>query len=117
MIVPDIILRDQTCLVFCFLGCVVKFQAREANSWPRSASSNPGDRVCVLFVILSLFSFPFPSYFLNFSSFAFTFIKLVKPVRHHTNCLKKYITIKIKYLLMTWLVQTNKGGAKRRGKA
>ena len=30
MIVPDIVLRDRTCLVFYFLGCVVKFQAREA---------------------------------------------------------------------------------------
>ena len=28
----DIIFRDQTGLVFCFLGCVVKFLAREANS-------------------------------------------------------------------------------------
>ena len=69
MIVPDIIFRDQTCLVFCFLGCVVKFQAREANSWPRSASSNPGSRVCVLFVSLSFFlSFLFLPTFNIFSS-------------------------------------------------
>ena len=61
VIVPDIIFRGRTCLVFCFLGCVVKFQAREANSWPRSASSNPGNRVCVLFVFLSFsLSFSFP---------------------------------------------------------
>ena len=62
-IVPDIIFRDRPCLVFCFLGYVVKFQAREANTWPRSTSSNPGNRVCVLFVFLSFFSFSFPSYF------------------------------------------------------
>ena len=39
MIVPDIIFRDRTCLVFCFLGCVVKFQAREANSWRRKKTT------------------------------------------------------------------------------
>ena len=59
VIVPGIIFRDRTCLVFCFLGCVVKFQAREANSWPRSARSNRGNRVCVLFVFLSSFLFLF----------------------------------------------------------
>ena len=53
MIVPDITFRDRTCFVFCILGCVVNFQVSEANSWPRSASSNPGNRVCVLFVFLS----------------------------------------------------------------
>ena len=80
----------------CF-GCVVKFQAREANSWPRSARSNPGNRVCVLFFFLSFFlSFLFLFYLL-LAFFSFTFMKLVKPVRHHTNCLK---------ILMTWLVQT-----------
>ena len=71
MIVPDIIFRDRTCLVFCFLGCV-KFQAREANSWPRSASSNPGSRVCVLFAFLS-FLFLFLPTFSIFFSFTFTF--------------------------------------------
>ena len=30
LIVRDIIFRYRTCLVFCFLGCVVKFQTREA---------------------------------------------------------------------------------------
>ena len=50
MIVPDITFKDRTCFVFCILGCVVNFQVSEANSWPRSASSNPGNRVCVLFV-------------------------------------------------------------------
>ena len=63
VIVPDIIFRDRTCLVFWCLGYLVKFQAREANSWPRSASLNPGNRVCLLFVFLSFFSFSFPSYF------------------------------------------------------
>ena len=61
MIVRNVIFRDRRYLVSCFLGCVVKFQAREANSWPRSASSNPGNRVCVLF------SFSFPSTFSIFS--------------------------------------------------
>ena len=35
----DIIFRDRWYLVFCFLGRVVKFQARKANSWWRSTSS------------------------------------------------------------------------------
>ena len=41
----DIIFRDEKDLVFCFLGCVhvVKFLAREANSWRKRASSNPGN--------------------------------------------------------------------------
>ena len=45
-----IIFRDRTTLAFCFLGCVGKFQAREANSWPRSVSS-----LCVLFVFFFFF--------------------------------------------------------------
>ena len=68
MIVPDITFRDRMCFVFCFLGCVVKFQAREANSWPRSASSNPGNRVCVLFVFLSFLFLSLPT-FSSFSPF------------------------------------------------
>ena len=84
MIVPGITFRDRTCFVFCILSCVVNFQVREAKSWPRRASSNPGNRFCVLFVFLS-----------------FLF---------HTNCSKKCT-------LITWLVQTNKGGAKKREKA
>ena len=52
----DIIFRDETDLVFCFLGCVVTFPARESNSWRRRASSHPGNWVCVFF------SFFFPSY-------------------------------------------------------
>ena len=39
----DIIFRDQMDLVFCFLSCLVKFPAHEANSWRRRASSNPGN--------------------------------------------------------------------------
>ena len=60
----DIIFRDRRYLVFCFLGCVVKFQAREANnSWRRSTSSNPCNWVCVFFLFLSFLFFFFPSYF------------------------------------------------------
>ena len=43
--------RDETDLVFCFLSCLVKFPALEANSWQRRVSSNPGN--CV-FYLLSL---------------------------------------------------------------
>ena len=40
----DIIFRDEKDLVFCFLGCVVKFPTRlTANSWRRKAKSNPGN--------------------------------------------------------------------------
>ena len=39
----DIIFRDETDLVSCFLSCLVKFGAREANSRRRRASSNPGN--------------------------------------------------------------------------
>ena len=39
----DIIFRDETDLVFCFFSCLVKFPAREANSWRRRASPNPGN--------------------------------------------------------------------------
>ena len=58
----DIIFRDETDLVFCFFSCLVKFPAREANSWRRRASPNPGNWVCVFF---SFFS---PSY--RFSIFS-----------------------------------------------
>ena len=43
----DIIFRDETDLVFCFLSCLVKFPALEANSWQRRASLNPGNWVCL----------------------------------------------------------------------
>ena len=46
---------DEMDLVFCFLGCMVKFLARDANSWRRKASLNPGNGVCVFFS----FFFPF----------------------------------------------------------
>ena len=60
----DIIFRDRWYLVFRFLGCVVKFQAREANnSWRRSTSSNPCKWVCVLFLFHSfLFFFFLPTF-------------------------------------------------------
>ena len=54
----DIIFRDEKDLVFCFLGCVVKFPTRlTANSWRRKARSNPGNWVCIFF---SFFPFPPP---------------------------------------------------------
>ena len=57
----DIIFRDERDLAFCFLGCVVKFPTREANSWRRKARSNPGNRVCISF---SFFPFlPFWRFF------------------------------------------------------
>ena len=60
----DIMFRDRRYIVFRFLGCVVKFQAREANnSWRRSTSSNPCNWVCVFFLFLSFLFFFFPSYF------------------------------------------------------
>ena len=41
----DIIFRDETDLadVFCFFRCLVKFPAREADSWRRRVSPNPGN--------------------------------------------------------------------------
>ena len=60
----DIIFRDRTYLVFCFIGCVVKFQAREAKNWPRSASSNPGNRACVLVLFLFFLFLPLLAFFL-----------------------------------------------------
>ena len=80
MIDRDIILRDRTYLAFLFLGCVVKFQAREANSWGRRASLNPGNRVCVLFLYL-------PTFRIFFSPLPLPLlIKLVKPIRQHSSC-------------------------------
>ena len=58
----DIIFRDRTYRVFCFLGWVVKFRAREANSRWRSASSNPDLAIEFVFFftfLLSFFSFLF----------------------------------------------------------
>ena len=90
MIDRDIILRDRTYLAFLFLGCVVKFQAREANSWGRRASLNPGNRVCVLFLYLPTFRI--------FFSFTFTFINLVSKADSATLQLLKKIH------LNDWLV-------------
>ena len=53
----DIIFRDETDLVFCFLSCWVKFPALEANSWRRRASSNPGSWVCVFFSLPPFLAF------------------------------------------------------------
>lgn len=39
----DIIFRDETDVLFFFLGCVVTFPSLEANSWRRRVSSNPGN--------------------------------------------------------------------------
>ena len=55
----DIIFRDQIDLVFCFLGCVVKFPAREANIWRRRASSNPGNWVWLCLFSLFFAFLPF----------------------------------------------------------
>ena len=81
----DIIFRDRTYLVFFFLGCVVKFQAREANS-------------CWILAIEFVCFFSFVPSFLFLFLFTFSIvsplpllIKLVKPVRRHSKCLKKYI--------------------------
>ena len=54
----DIIFRDETDLVFCFLSCLVKFPALEANSWQRRASSNSGNWVCLFFFCSFFFSLP-----------------------------------------------------------
>ena len=80
LIVPDIIFRDRTCLVFCFLGCVVKFQAREAikqlaekrelESWQSSLCA-----FCLSFFLFFFFSFLLLAFFLLY--LYFSFIKLV----------------------------------------
>ena len=60
----DIIFSNETDIahVFCFLSCLVKFPAREANSWRRRASPNPGNWVCVFFSF-----FPHPTALAFFS--------------------------------------------------
>ena len=80
MIVPDIIFRDRTCLVFCFLGCVVKVQAREAikqlakkrelESWQSSLCAS-----CLSFFLFFFFSFLLLAFFLLY--LYLSFIKLV----------------------------------------
>ena len=49
----DIYSEMKTNLVFCFLSCLVKFPAHEANSWRRRASSNSGNWVYVFFPFFS----------------------------------------------------------------
>ena len=67
----NIIFRDRRYLAFRFLGCDVKFQAREANnSWRRSTSSNPCNWVCVLFLFLSFLFFFFFFFLPTFSIFS-----------------------------------------------
>ena len=120
MIVPDKIFKDRTCPAF--LAAWWRFRhAKPTATADREAQARilaiEFVSVCSFFLsfLFSFFSFQLLAFFL----FTFTFIKLVKPVRHHANSVfKKYITIEKKNIfLMTWLVQTNKGGAKRRGKA
>ena len=62
----DKIFRDETDLVhvFCFFSCLVKSPAREANSWRRRASPNPGNWVCVFF--------PHPTALAFFSDYCLT---------------------------------------------
>ena len=53
----DIIFTERWKQILYFvslLSYLVKFPAREANSWHRKASSNPGNWVCVFFSFLSL---------------------------------------------------------------
>ena len=52
--IPARYLRPLYCL-FCILGCVVKFPAREAKSWWRRASSNLCNWMCLLFLFLISF--------------------------------------------------------------
>ena len=62
MNVRDIMFRDRTYLVFCFLGLRGEVSGSRSKQLAekRELESN---RVCVLFVFLSFFSFSFPSYF------------------------------------------------------
>ena len=75
----DIIFRDETDLahVFCFFSCLVKFPAREANSWRRRASPNPGNWVCVFFSF-----FPVPTALVFFHDQTHTLTQTRKVRRH-----------------------------------
>ena len=55
----DIVFSNETDIahVFCFLSCLVKFPAREANSWRRRASPIPGNWVCLFFFFSPSYSF------------------------------------------------------------
>ena len=74
VIVPNIIFRDRTCLVFCFHGCVVKFQAREAIKQLAKKCELKSWQSSLCAFCLSFFLF-------FFFSFNLLFFKLVKPVR------------------------------------
>ena len=76
----DIIFRDETDLahVFCFFSCLVKFPAREANSWRRRASPNPGNWVCLFF----FFFFSHPTAFAFFHNQPYTLTETRKVPRH-----------------------------------
>ena len=73
----DIIFRDETDLVFCFFSCLVKFPAREANSWRRRVSPNPGNWVCVFFSF-----FPLPTTLAFFHDQTHTLTQTRKVRRH-----------------------------------
>ena len=78
VIVPDIIFRDRTCLVFCFHGCVVKFQAREAiKQLAKKCELKSWQSSLCAFCLSFLFSF----FLFFFFSFNLSFFKLVKPGR------------------------------------
>ena len=73
----DIIFKDETDLVFCFLSCLVKFPAREANGWRKRASSNPGNWECVFFSL-----FPLPTVLAFFHDQTHTLTQTRKVRRH-----------------------------------
>ena len=117
------------CILFSW-GCVVKFQACEANSWRRSASSNPGNWVCVLSFFLSFFLYFSLALFLFFSFFPPTFSIFSRSNAHtHTNKgvdFQKGLFVRFnmardekfaKDLVRSTCSKSNKGGGKRRGKA
>ena len=92
------------------LGCSVVRRAKLLNSWPRSESSNPGNRVLCAFCLSCFLFFFFSFQLLAFFLFTFTFIKLVKPIRHHTNSVfKQYITREKKHIFND-LDSSNKQG-------
>ena len=98
MIVPDKIFKDRTCLAFLATRWGFR-HAKPTATADREAQARilaiEFVSVCSFFLsfLFSVFSFQLLAFFL----FTFTFIKLVKPIRHHTNSVfKKYITIEKK---------------------
>ena len=75
----DIIFRDETGLAhaYCFFSCLVKFPAREANSWRRRAGPNPGNWVGVFFSF-----FPHPTALAFFHDQMHTLTQTRKVRRH-----------------------------------